>query len=495
VFAAFAKSHGVDVPDFAYTQTQTSLTTIRYALDSMCAPLDRNFRQSPHWESAVNDVYLKHKAYVDNSRMSSSEILQDLNNSSSMGYPHVYNGCPTVEIFKQLNPNIELVQWAQDWCDNTIQWSVAMATMKKELVPKLKLIRRKQRMFVIQPKQGYVLHKHYYGKQSKSLRNRHESAHGTSWFFGAVHLLATQLENSTVDSYDFEFWDKRFVVMEDIYRIRNQWLAMSGDHSPDDVHYISKVNASYRNILIITQTGDVFIVSDRINPSGFDATTENNVLAHDIITHFLYRKHCFETAVNPFTAKIFTLDRYNGDDELKSSKSYCKDFLDYYMANVHQACLKIKEHIRTEGPIGAKFSGFTIVKPQGSNYYMPKYEIEKVWVGLLLTHDSDYNITVSRFLAFAFLLYPHTETFKQLRPVAIKYLRSFEGKVNEGALQAALDFWQDEEFLRRSWTGLEAGSCSIRPDFTPWEEEEYCENNVSSGSSHIGARISSSPQS
>lgn len=334
---------------------------------------------------------------------------------------------------------------------------VYYAKMKIELVPLVKLLRRKQRMFMIQCKEHVVLHKYFFSKQSKRLRKYREIAHGQTWFYGHAHRLAEQMVGAEVDSEDDEFWDKSFLFMKDIYLLRRRALDASVTLSEDDRLLCDLVIKNMLDVILVLPTGDVVAVRERTNPSGSDATTENNCIARvmvETMMQIMYYKH-IDRAPDPIAVSApKRRTRYLGDDRIATSTDFPEGYLDYYRENVSSLGVILKTLVRTKGPVGAEFAGFTIARSHWNpDYYVPHFKMDKIWVGLFVDREIDHDIILSRFMAFSLLMYPQYELYKRLKPLVISFLQKFETTSN--LLEIAIAFWSDEHYLQKCWTGYE----------------------------------------
>jgi len=358
-------------------------------------------------------------------------------------------------------------------------WALYFAKMKQEVVTLIKLLKRKQRMFMIQCKELVCLHKEFFSKQSKRLRMFNEIKHGQTWFYGYVDQFAKILDQSErVDSEDDEFFDKYIAVMEDIYTgIRVRCLRLSVELSPEDDELMQDVVYNLINIMLILPTGDIIQVKSRLNPSGADATTENNCLIRKTYEFYMCVLH-FRSIDKPINASKLLLPKkgtaYLGDDRAAGSADYEPGYLDFYKEHIHLVGIKLKTLVATRGAEGAEFAGFTIQRSHWNrDVYVPHYKLEKLWYGFYVEKDSDFDVTCSRFMAFALLTYPHYEQYKMLKPVVISFLQQYP--IQSPASSMAIQFWSDEEFLRRSWMGYETNNIAdevIR--FLQWTEEGYC---------------------
>jgi hypothetical protein len=329
-----------------------------------------------------------------------------------------------------------------------------LGAMKKDYVSKAKLLSRKQRMFMIQCKEHVCLHKKYFSKQSKRLRMFREIAHGQTWFYGNVNQLASSMEGEIV-SEDDEFWDKRFFVMQDIYYIRKKILMESGEVLPDDYELGVCVDNLIHNIVVLP-TGDVVRISNRQNPSGADATTENNCIArlmYEIYMQILYSHFLFKAPDLRAIVCYKKGTRYLGDDRIAASADYPPGYFNFYETTICEVGVILKSHVRTPTPEGSEFAGFKLERSHwDKNYYVPHYSLEKIWAGLFSKPALHREIVMTRFMAFAFLIYPHYDTYVGLRKHVISYLQKLGGEDTFTPIK----FWADESYLRRMWTGYES---------------------------------------
>jgi len=300
-------------------------------------------------------------------------------------------------------------------------------------------------------------HKYFFSKQSKRLRKFREIAHGQTWFYGNVHRFAESLLGSQVDSEDDEFFDKNFFFMDDIYLLRTRALKMSVNLDDADLALLDLVVRNMREVLLVLPTGDIVKCVDCVNPSGADATTENNCIARLIAECYMQIRyyHQIGRAPDPMSVtKPKLRTRYLGDDRIAGSVDYPEGYLDFYRDHIKETGILLKTLVRTDGPVGAEFAGFTIARSHWNDqYYVPHYKLDKLWVGLFVDREFDHNIILSRFMAFSLLMYPHYSEYLKLKPLVISYLQKFE--TTSELLEIAISFWADENYLRSAWTGYE----------------------------------------
>jgi len=387
-----------------------------------------------------------------------AEIGAELVDSKSSGFFGRFGGYPLVRDFKAraLHQSGGIMPYVRSHVSRNYYPFVYFAKMKIELVPLLKLLKRKQRMFMIQCKEHVAAHKYFFSKQSKRLRKHREIAHGQTWFYGHVHRMALGLIGSPVDSEDDEFWDKSFRFMTDIYRLRRRALDMSVKLTESDALLCDLVIKNMINVILVLPSGDIVSI-DCCNPSGADATTENNCFARvmvEVMMQVMYYKH-IDRAPDPLAVVNFKKNtKYLGDDRIAAGKDYPDGYLDYYRDNVKMVGVQLKTLVRTDGPVGAEFAGFTIARSfWNKEYYVPHYKLDKIWVGLFVDREFDHDIILSRFMAFSLLMYPNYEEYSRIKPLAVSYLQKFE--TISPLLETAISFWSDEDYLRRCWTGLE----------------------------------------
>lgn len=332
---------------------------------------------------------------------------------------------------------------------------VYYGVMKKEYITLQKLKQRKQRMFVVQCKEHVAAHKRYFSKQSKRLRKFREISHGQTWFYGNVNTLAQELIGSEVASEDDTFWDKFIMVMEDVYYIRRYYLERSGELVDDDRYIVDLVIENMRNNIIVLPTGDIIMIRDRNGPSGADATTENNCIIRLMVEIYMqvkYYKHIGRPLDVDEIKKPKRGTRYLGDDRIAKLSSFPEGYSKYYVDNIGKVGIHLKEYAITAGPEGAEFAGFKIARSHWNrDYYVPHYKIEKVYAGLFSKPANDFGVLMTRFMAFALLMYPHYEEFCRIKPHVLSFLRTFDSE----EIYNPIMFWADEDFLQRAWTGHE----------------------------------------
>lgn len=420
--------------------------------------------ESEEWGCAKELAYQSYKSALVAPHTewlaNSNEIKQELVVKKACGYYGSIQGCFSTEqwIVMAEARHDNIVNHVTHHFNQSYYPCVYTATMKTEWVPITKILTRKQRMYMVQCKEMVVLHKHFFSKQSKRIRKYREIAHGQTWFYGHVNALARLLENTQVQSEDDDMWDKYFVFMASVYELRTRAMRDSGLHLTENQQFIlNKVVEAMRKVIVILPTGDIVQLVDRVNPSGSDATTENNCIARVILECYmqiLYYKHIEKpfSESNVTKSKIGT--KYLGDDRIASSRSFEPGYLEFYAENLHLTNVRLKIAKITDGPVGAEFAGFTIAKSHWDpSIYVPLYKLDKINAGLFVSHDTNFDITCSRLMAFAFLLYPHYSIWKELQPIVVAFLQQrMEGEI----AQAAIHFWTSEMFLRHMWSGQES---------------------------------------
>lgn len=336
-------------------------------------------------------------------------------------------------------------------------------------------------MFVIMCKEHVVEHKKFFSKQNKRLRGFHEIAHGRSWFHGGVHRLAMEMnKHDVVASEDDEFWDKNFLVQDAVYAIQTRALKRNTKLSDSDNQILSVVVDNCIRCIVVLPTGDIVTLED-INPSGKDATTETNCIGRILVEIYMQVLY-YKEIERPLSYREIVYHKkgtnYLGDDRAAGSNDYQPKYFDFYAANVYKVGVILKSYVLTRGPhaaVGAEFAGYTIQPSHWDpNYYVPHYKVEKVWVSLFTSPYDHIDILMTRFMAFALLLYPQYALFKRLRPIVIKYLQRFS---SPSTLQPiAIRIWGDEEAIRRMWTGHESsGGGGIKIECLPFNLVELAQ--------------------
>lgn len=349
------------------------------------------------------------------------------------------------------------------------------ATMKKELVPVVKVMSRKQRMFMIMPVHAVVLHKRYFSKQSKRLRNFAEIAHGYTFFWGGVDRVAEDLSGGSVDSEDDYFWDKRFLVMEDVYDLRCRALFMSANLSPYERREVALIVSSMVDSYVLLPTGDCVLVKGRMNPSGADATTENNCVGRKIIENYCRLKH-LQSLGEPLPRELPNCRgvRYMGDDRVACMSEFPPGYSAFYRECVATCGVQIKTLVTTDGPEGAEFCGFVFRRKWwGAKGYMPVFNLDRLYGGLFIPNDDgDLSIGFTRMMSFSLLLFPHKGVFERLKPLVISFCQKFP---ELELARITIDWWSDPVFLARMWDGQEGSAPfkqTLRNDVQSYLEEE-----------------------
>jgi hypothetical protein len=415
------------------------------------------YKDTPAWKCAVEMTKRQLVHRLSQCRMATeSEVRESLKRKSSPGIPFIYQGFKTKGELLDSIPDGQLFEWAKKQMEISLTPVLWNASMKKEPVPIEKLLRRKQRMFMVMPLHAVVLHKFYFGAQSKKLRSWGPIKHGDSWFFGGVNVLAKEFLSTYVRSDDAEFWDKRFPFMEEIYNIRKEIFDNNNSLTDDQLALRDKIVSAIRNVLLVLPSGDVIMIRERTNPSGCDSTTENNNIARILLENYMRILFYYEShGTFPQSLSMVKGVYFCGDDRIACSKHLSKEYLDFFANNIHKTGVINKVSVETQGPVGAEFMGFTIARSHWDrNYFVPLYKLDKLNFGFFATHDETQDVTASRLMAFALLLYPRFSEFKRLQPVVVSYIHEY--LVHTSLQNVTLDFWTDETFLRRMWTGEES---------------------------------------
>jgi hypothetical protein len=459
-FKRFCDKRGYTVPTINYVPSQTTKTTVEYNISSIKEPLDKNYLGSESFQRAEELVWVQLKsALIGDKQLSTpAEVKAELKPKKGAGFYGRFEGAPLTKdiIARAEAEDGDIITYSKRKFRERNYPCVFTGKMKSELVSLVKLMRRKQRMFMMPDKTHVALHKYFYSAQSKRLRKFKEIAHGLSWFYGAVHQYAEELnESPMVQSEDDEFWDKSFPWMEAIYKLRNRAQDESVELTPEDKQYRDQVVRGMREVILVLPTGDVVLIIDRLNPSGSDATTENNCIARCLVEAYMQVKYyaIIEKPI-PMYAPVKRGTKYLGDDRTAGSRDYPDGYLQYYESNVYEMGVRLKTILYTKGAEGAEFAGFKIARSHWNpNYYVPHYSTEKLWVGMFTSPDTDPDIIMSKFMAFSLLLYPRYEVFSLLRPHVVAYLQTFPESVLR---DVTISFWHDEAYLRRAWTGHES---------------------------------------
>lgn len=459
-FGNYVRERGYEIPTIEYTKAQTTKTTVEYALEAVRTRkigTDAPFLKSEEWAKAKQLVLAKLRPALAGAQLSSEEeLVSELKPSKSSGFFGRFYGYPLVSDFihKARHKSGGVLEYSKHHYATVIHPFIYYAKMKVELVPLAKLLKRKQRMFLMMCKEHVILHKYFFSKQNKRLRLFQEIAHGQTWFYGYVDRFAQELlKHNKVVSEDDEFWDKSFLFGPSVYEIQRQVLISSGELLDNEYDMLQSVIQNCYECITVLPTGDVVLL-DGVNPSGKDATTETNCVARccaEAYMQVLYYKH-IEKPLTIYNHKLGT--KFLGDDRIAGSADYPEGYFDYYKDNIVSIGVNLKSYNITNGPEGAEFAGFTFARSHwNQNYFVPLYKLEKIWVNLFIDKETTQIIVLSRFMAFAFLMYPHYKEFSRMRPLVISFLQERVQTCPER--DTAITFWWDENFIRSAWTGFE----------------------------------------
>jgi len=331
------------------------------------------------------------------------------------------------------------------------------AKMKKEWVTLMKLLSRKQRMYIIMCVEHLCGHKIFYGKMQKALRLKLEVKHGQTWFYGFVDLMSKDMEGSKVHSMDYDKWDKRYQFSNSVYKLldRVQDKVINLDHK--DRYLRNLVRENCVNTVVIMPEGDVVRIANRQNPSGKDGTTEHNCLAHMLIETYMQILY-FKSIDKPIDKSIINRKHrgtgYLGDDRIAASGGFEPGYLEFYNSNISKVGLVLKELKVTEGPENACFAGFEVKRSHwDESFYVPYYKIDKIFAGLFTNTTHDPTVVMSRFMAFAILMFPQIHEYRRLKPHVLTFIESF---VDHKSYSATVVFWTDEQYMIRLWSGKES---------------------------------------
>jgi len=295
------------------------------------------------------------------------EIVSELIDRKSSGFFGRFNHYPTVREFKAraIAEKGGVLAYSKNHFRVKKYPAIYLAKMKTELVPHEKLIRRKQRMFLIMCKEHVTVHKYFFSSQNKALRLKDEIAHGQTWFYGYVNRFAQELtRHDEVASEDDEFWDKSFCFAKAVYWLQRRALLQVVELTPDDLELLDVCINNCIECITVLPTGDVVSLRD-VNPSGKDATTETNCIARCLIEAYMqikYYQHIEHPIDSAAIVRHHVGTKYLGDDRIAGSADYPPGYLKFYRENVHVLNVRVKTYVVTKGPDGAEFAGFTFAK-------------------------------------------------------------------------------------------------------------------------------------
>lgn len=422
--------------------------------------IDRSFLSSEPWLRAVELTYHHLRgALVGPIVASEQDVALSLDRTKSSGFfGYTRHLMTTGEWLDAMD--VPLYEYCARHMRTQRYPTIYVGHMKIEFTAREKVLKRRQRMFLIQNKETVVLHKKYFGLQSKRLRQYKSIAHGQTFFFGNAHLFAESRERVRIDSEDDTFWDKNYSFMSAVYQLRMRGLRDSPgytDLTSDDQFLIENVIAGFVEVIVIVPGGSICRIRNRTNPSGADATTENNCIARYLVECYMqiiYNTR-FQTLVSDKTGTM-----YLGDDRIASMDQYEDGYSEFYEREVKTIGVDLKTLKRTNGIADAEFAGFTFKKTTHLyGMWIPHYSYDKIVPSLFYRRPEDNtNIILSRLMAYGILLYPRTE-FQQLQSAVVKYLQQFR---QHPLHSVAVAFWTDETTLRYIWTGRESGCADQR---------------------------------
>jgi hypothetical protein len=239
----------------------------------------RLYSKTPYWRAAKSMVYDTYGDLFErfSSVTSNDEVILRLNLAASGGVPWTRYGliskrdCLNDAQFRKYlhelyaNPSISKPVWR---VSGKIEW-----------YPAEKLDANKVRTFIVPPFHLLWYQVKLYLGQNNSMKMFHWSAYGFNPYMGGTHNLAQRLLiNKIFLFYDAVGWDRVLPVLKTVYKLRNNF-------GPPCEGIREWVTQNTVESFLLMAGGEI-VKKEVGNNSGSGNTTNDNILAHDLIADY-----------------------------------------------------------------------------------------------------------------------------------------------------------------------------------------------------------------
>lgn len=285
---------------------------------------------------------------------------------------------------------------------------------KKEYLPTVEVLDGKMRTFFI-PDFPFLLHQKFcWDEQNTRLKNNHNrcwSKYGYTKQRGGFHRLYKKLERFRLRfTIDVSGWDRVLPILQDVYDLREHFL--NKKYLSED--YLNWVIRNTVHSYITTFEGDIY-QRHCGNGSGSNCTSEDNTIAHIMISFYLfiklyYRKYNempeYEEFIKFLEMGLYGDDsiggadpEYFGVDSVDDFKTFVIDVYKEFGMTVKPSQFKVG--IETGPMIGYEFLGSTSAYHEEIGMYNPEPRLGKVATSIrnILISQDNIQVLVSKLVA------------------------------------------------------------------------------------------------
>jgi hypothetical protein len=367
------------------------------------------------WDLALEYTYRYLSRYIPKRKPKYEDLYMDY--STSPGYPfNIYwktkSDVPESLVEKDLCSPFENYYW--------------LLSMKREKLLKSQIIDDfKMRSFMMPPMSLLMRMKKYSQNFNEDLKIVPWSAYGFNWHYTGFHkVLRKFLKYVNINEYDAKYWDKRFPLKEECFKMRLRFL----DLLPQELDEFNKIAASEIQPKIILPTGEIIKLKSG-QCSGSENTTSDNTIGHIMI--IMYEAISGYFNINKL---VPTLDQIldnvenviYSDDVIQGVSEEFKFMCDPFKKKIifEQFGLGIDPYDTKKWKLhntifGVSFLGMTVTLYD--EYLVPYYEYDKVKNSSVIIKDKEKpKEQLIRFISMLSLL-TFTTNYNSYRDFIIEY--------------------------------------------------------------------------
>jgi hypothetical protein len=398
-----------------------------------------------------------------------SECVGEFEMDKSPGVPWTGSG------FRTKGQVAEFPDEFAEYCVQAVEKDVHVVfgtVAKVEFLPIAEIKEDKVRIFSPGPFHFLMWQAHLYSQQNQQLKNFSWSGYGYNLFRGGCNHLARQFEKKkVVFDFDMPRCDKSFLLMKEVYKIRNKFLQGLTAAQNAGAEWVKR---NLETVWVVLFDGTV-IESDRHNPSGQLNTTTDNILYVALVIAYAMLCWCpTATAADIMRQliKIFGDDAHGAVDAqfsgmFENKAAWFKNFIKTKFN------LELKSCNVYETPAGVHWLGADYKLLHETQWYVPHYNPDRIFDAWRFTENpklQEWQI-LCKLRSLLILAFPHFTLFTKLRACYAALLVSLnESKDSRVHALLRLGVPSSKELVA-FYTGLEGSSLSVGSDFYDALEE------------------------
>lgn len=401
-------------------------------------PPSFSFRDDPLWAEAQRIVNAKMSVVFQQHTILFEEAVDLVDVTKAPGFPWNVMGYRTKGA-AMLHPQF------RERVEKGREIPIYKTSPKHEWKEIADILQHKIRTFIIEPVDSVVQKKILYHNQNESLKNYWWSQYGMTPFRGGFNAMAEELLDSYgIESGDIVGYDRRFPVMREIYKARNEGLETAGA-SEENLDLAKHQAECMEKIRIIFPDGEIVELSTGgdgwSDPSGQNNTTPDNILGGCYMHTFKYLCAVRDLQKTEPEVKVpyewFSRRAVNifGDDyvagvpyamKLVLNEEWARNFWKSkfgYEIRDFQAGLTSKEELSKHKFLGGKFHEYR-------GCWIPLFSEDRLRDSFCWNIDSmDTSATLNKLYSLIVLSFPHAELFANMA-TAYRYVLRHLAKTN-----------------------------------------------------------------